>query len=97
MMTWALAAGLFFCLVMIVGIIDDFHIPMPSDWVLLEPIRQWAIKGHESDCSLFNGPAYRPWPCSCRRSGGRVRDMVAVGLQQRAFDEGCAKAKPTVD
>ena len=97
MMTWALAAGLFLCLVMIVGFIDDFHIPMPSDCVLLDPIRQWAIKGHESDCSLFNGPDYRPWPCSCQRSGGRVRDMVAVELQQRAFDEARAQAKPTVD
>lgn len=87
-MTWQLAVGLGFLLVLIVDIIDQFCIPVPSDWWLLEPIRKWAVEGHESDCSLHNGPAYRPWPCSCRRPQGWLKDRIATYLQQRAYDEG---------
>lgn len=87
-MTWQQAVGLLFLWVMIVRGIELFRIPVPSDWVILEPIRKWAVDGHESDCSLFNAPAYRPWPCDCRRSGGKVRDLIALRLSQKAYDEG---------
>lgn len=87
-MTWQLAVGFSFLWVMVVDIIDHFHIPVPSDWIVLEPIRKWAVDGHKSDCSLFNGPAYRPWPCSCDRPQGWLKNRIALYLQQRAYDEG---------
>ena len=88
-MTWELAAGLLFCLVLVVRGIELFGVPVPSDWVLLEPIRKWSLgSGHEAECSLHNAPAYRPWPCSCPRSQGWLRDRVALWLQQKAYDEG---------
>ena len=87
-MTWQQAFGLAFFWVMIVRGIELFRIPMPSDWVILEPIRKWAVDGHESDCALFYAPYGRPWPCDCRQRGGYLRSRVAVVLQQRAYDEG---------
>ena len=89
-MTWQQALGLLFLWVMIVRGIELFRVPVPSDWVILEPIRRWAVDGHQSDCSLHNAPAWRPWPCSCDRPGGKVRNLIALRLQQRAYDEGRA-------
>ncbi len=88
-MTFNLAFGLLFATTFIVRGIEIFGVPMPSDWWLLDPIRRWALgSGHEADCSLHNGPAYRPWPCNCKRRQGWPKDRIALTLQQRAFDEG---------
>ena len=88
-MSWALAAGLIFVWVMVHDLLKLWRVPMPSDWLIFEPLRRWALgSGHASDCSLHNAPDYRPWPCSCPRSQGWPRDRIALWLQRKAYDEG---------
>ena len=78
-----------FCATIIVRGLELYHVPIPSDWVLWRPILRWAKgTGHASDCSLHNGPAYRPWPCSCDGSQGKLKDRIALHFLQKAFDEG---------
>lgn len=92
-MTLDLIIGSIFAVTLIVRLMEGFNILPPSaDWVVLEPLRRWLLRGHAEDCALNDAPSDRPWPCDCKPRWHRpmLASWVLGEIQRRAYREGRA-------